>query len=187
MLLVCTLRIDDNELNARVSNTALNFVKFTPATLHPNQFRHHSCERAFIGNTIGQSNAVSDRVLDLRYCELPGADLHGVVLSGALVGDTNLKGANMTEAVMTKMYGVNANFENADFTSAVVDRVEFKGANLKGVKFYNAVITGTNFESANLTGADFEEALLGQEDVKRLCANPTVVGDTRLQIGCRGG
>ena len=91
----------------------------------------------------------------------------------------------MTEAVMTKMYGANADFSGADFTSSVVDRVEFKGAILRGVKFYNAVITGTNFEGADLENADFEEALLGQEDVKRLCANPTVKGESRLQIGCR--
>ena len=29
------------------------------------------------------------------------------------------------------------------------------------------------------------DALVGQEDTKRLCLNPTVVGETRLQVGCR--
>lgn len=30
------------------------------------------CERAYMGNTIGQANAVSDRPLDLRYCDFTG-------------------------------------------------------------------------------------------------------------------
>jgi hypothetical protein len=26
------------------------------------------CDRGFVGNTIGQANAVSDKILDLRLC-----------------------------------------------------------------------------------------------------------------------
>ena len=40
------------------------------------------CERAFVGNTIGQANAVSDKILDLRFCMLGGKDLSGKTLSG---------------------------------------------------------------------------------------------------------
>jgi len=29
------------------------------------------------------------------------------------------------------------------------------------------------------------DALIGQEDTKRLCGNPTVKDETRLQVGCR--
>ena len=39
------------------------------------------------------------------------------------------------------------------------------------VKFINAVITGAFFDGANLEGATFEDALIGGEDVKRLCAS----------------
>ena len=67
----------------------------------------------------------------------------------------------------------------------VVDRVTFDNANLTNANFYNAVITGTTYEGTNLTGATFEEALIGKEDVKRLCENPTVTGETRFQVGCR--
>lgn len=52
-------------------------------------------------------------------------------------------------------------------------------------KFVNAVITGVDFTNAILTGADFEDALVGGEDVKRLCANATLVEDSRYQVGCR--
>lgn len=56
----------------------------------------------------------------------------------------------------------------ADMTNAVIDRVDFRQANLSNVKFINAVITGTTFDGANLDGAVFEDALIGNEDVKRL-------------------
>ena len=44
---------------------------------------------------------------------------------------------------------------------------------------------GSEYEGTDLTGAQFEDALIGQEDQKRLCANPTVVDETRFQVGCR--
>ena len=41
------------------------------------------------------------------------------------------------------------------------------------------LIPGTTYENTILTGATFEEALIGKEDVKRLCANPTAGAITR--------
>lgn len=143
------------------------------------------CERAFVGNTIGQANAVSDRVLDLRECDLAKADLAGKTLSGALLVDASLQGANLQEAVLSKAYAVGTNFSGADLTNAVVDRVVFQRANLSGAVLKNAIITGSTFEGANLEGAVFEEALIGSEDAKRLCANPTLVGSSRVEVGCR--
>lgn len=143
------------------------------------------CERAFVGNTIGQANAVSDRILDLRKCEYDGKDLSTKTLSGALMVDASFKGTNLTEVVMSKAYALNADFTGANFTNAVVDRVTFDGANLANADFHNAVITGTTYEGTDLTGATFEEALIGKEDVKRLCDNPTVKGPTRFEVGCR--
>jgi hypothetical protein len=52
-------------------------VRLPPLDNDPNR-----CERAFVGNTIGQANAVSDRALDLRFCKLHGKDLHAKTLSG---------------------------------------------------------------------------------------------------------
>ncbi len=61
------------------------------------------CERAFTGNTIGQANAVSDKLLDLRQCDLTKADLSGKTLSGALLVDALLVNTNMQEVVMSKV------------------------------------------------------------------------------------
>ena len=56
---------------------ALADVRLPPLDNDPNR-----CERAFVGNTIGQANAVSDKALDLRFCDLKGKDLSGKTLSG---------------------------------------------------------------------------------------------------------
>jgi uncharacterized protein YjbI with pentapeptide repeats len=145
------------------------------------------CERAFTGNTIGQANAVSDKTLDLRGCKLAKADLSGKTLSGALLSDADLAGARMVETVMTKAYAVGASFKGADLSSAVIDRVDFSKADLSKVNFTNAILTGVTFEGADLSDAVFEDALIGNEDAKRLCANPTLKGESRLGVGCRGG
>ncbi|KAK9821447.1 hypothetical protein WJX81_008667 [Elliptochloris bilobata] len=126
------------------------------------------CERAFTGNTIGQANAVADKLLDLRECKLSGSDLSSKTLSGALLLNADLSNANLREVVLSKAYAVNTNFSGADMTNAVLDRVSFDGANLTNVKFVNAVITGSTFKGADLSGSIFEDALIGNEDAKRL-------------------
>ena len=52
-------------------------------------------------------------------------------------------------------------------------------------KFVNAVITGADFTDTILTDTNFEDALIGGEDVKRMCRNPTLVDESRLGVGCR--
>lgn len=167
-------------LGSAAPSVADSNVRLPPLDTDPNR-----CERAYTGNTIGQANAVSDKILDLRFCDFSGKNLSTKTLSGALLADANLSGTNLQEVVMSKAYAVGANFANADLTNAVVDRVVFDKANLRGTKFVNAVITGVTFDKADLTGANFEDALIGSEDAKRLCANPTVAGETRAQVGCK--
>ena len=159
---------------------AMAEIRLPPIDTDPNR-----CERAFVGNTIGQANAVSDKVLDLRKCSYEGADLSTKTLSGALMVNTNAKGANMRETVMSKVYAPDANFSGADFTNAVIDRATFDGSDMIGANFTNSVVTGVSFEEVDLTNADFTDALIGKEDAKRLCENPTVKDETRMQVGCR--
>jgi len=155
-------------------------LRLPPLDPDPNR-----CERGFTGNTIGQANGVSDKVLDIRFCNFKGANLKAKVLSGALMSETTFEGANMQEVVLSKAYAAKSNFRNVDFRNAIIDRATFQGADFTGAVFTNAVITGADFEKADLTNTDFEEALIGNEDVKRLCANPTLVEDSRFSVGCR--
>eukprot|EP00238_Polyblepharides_amylifera_P005487 CAMPEP_0196582058 /NCGR_PEP_ID=MMETSP1081-20130531/37256_1 /TAXON_ID=36882 /ORGANISM="Pyramimonas amylifera, Strain CCMP720" /LENGTH=183 /DNA_ID=CAMNT_0041902521 /DNA_START=213 /DNA_END=765 /DNA_ORIENTATION=- len=142
-------------------------AKLPPLDRDPNR-----CERGYTGNTIGQANGVSDKVLDIRMCNFDNSDLQGKVLSGALMSDSSFMNANMREAVLSKSYASNSKFNGADFTNAVIDRAVFTKADFTNAVFYNAVVTGVDFTDAIMTGANFEDALVGGEDVKRLCANP---------------
>lgn len=170
--------------------TALSLITAAPAAaefkLPPISNEPGRCERGYVGNTIGQANAVSDKVLDLRKCDYAGKNLAGKTLAGALLAEANLSNTNLQEAVLTKSYAVDSNFSGADLTNAVVDRVDFSNADLSNVKFVNAVVTGTLFDGANLTDTVWEDALIGNEDVKRICSNPTLKGESRFQVGCRG-
>ena len=58
-----------------------------------------------------QANAVSDKLLDLRKCKLPGANLSGKTLSGGIFVDADLSGSNLREAVFSKAYAVKSNFK----------------------------------------------------------------------------
>ena len=42
---------------------------------------------------------------------------------------------------------------------------------------------GTFFQGTNLEGSVWEDALIGNEDVKRLCENKTLIGESRDQVG----
>lgn len=167
-------------LGAGPASADLSNVRLPPLDNDPNR-----CARGFVGNTIGQANAVSDKPLDLRYCDFRGADLRTKTLSGAFMVDTDFSGADMRESVMSKAFALGANLSGADLTNSVIDRVVLDKANLTGAKLVNAVITGTTFEGTNLTDVNFEDALIGSEDAKRLCLNKTLVGESRDQVGCR--
>ena len=103
----------------------------TPPSSLPPPSDPNRCERAFTGNTIGQANAVSDRLLDLRACKLPGAKLDGKTLSGALMADGVFDGASLVEAVLSKAYARGASFKGANMANAVLDRLDWTGADLR--------------------------------------------------------
>jgi len=155
-------------------------VRLPPISSDPNR-----CARVLDGNTIGQANAVSDVLLDVRQCNLKNSKLDGVTLSGIVMdSDTVLDGSNMEQAVLTKAYAVGASMKKVNLSNAVLDRANLDGVDLSGSTLYNAVITGTSFEGTNLTNVIFEDAVIGREDAKRLCRNPTLKDESRDQVGC---
>ncbi|KAH9622706.1 hypothetical protein KSS87_014847, partial [Heliosperma pusillum] len=145
------------------------------------------CERAFVGNTIGQANGVYDKPLDLRMCDYSNdkSNLKGKTLSAALMVDAKFDGADMTEVVMSKAYAAGASFQGTDFTNAVLDRVNFERANLKGAIFKNTVLSGSTFNDAKLQDVVFEDTIIGYVDLQKLCLNKTINEDSRAELGCR--
>ncbi|KAK6936652.1 Pentapeptide repeat [Dillenia turbinata] len=145
------------------------------------------CEKAFVGNTIGQANGVYDKPLDLRFCDYTNEknNLKGKSLSAALMSDAKFDGADMSEVVMSKAYAVGASFKGVDFSNAVLDRVLFEKANLQGAVFRNTVLSGSTFNEALLEDAIFEDTIIGYVDLQKLCTNTTINKDGRAELGCR--
>ncbi|XP_057452676.1 thylakoid lumenal 17.4 kDa protein, chloroplastic isoform X1 [Lotus japonicus] len=161
--------------------TAAN-QRLPPLSTDPNR-----CERAFVGNTIGQANGVYDKPLDLRLCDFTNekSNLKGKTLSAALMSDAKFDGADMTEVVMSKAYAVGGSFKGVDFSNAVLDRVNFEKADLQGAVFKNTVLSGSTFDDAKLEGAVFEDTIIGYIDLQKLCRNKTIADDWRVELGCR--
>ncbi|GER28567.1 thylakoid lumenal 17.4 kDa protein [Striga asiatica] len=156
--------------------------RLPPLSTEPNR-----CERAFVGNTIGQANGVYDKPLDLRFCDYTNdkSNLKGKSLAAALMSDAKFDGADMTEVIMSKAYAVGASFKGTNFSNAVLDRVNFGKANLEGAVFKNTVLSGSTFDEAQLGDADFEDTIIGYIDLQKLCVNKTINDAGRTNLGCR--
>lgn len=181
--------------------------RLPPLSTDPNR-----CERAFDGNTIGQANGVADKVLDLRFCDFSNdtTNLKGKTLSAALMSGANFDNADLTEVIMSKAYAVGASFRGSQifktpysfsiclisdssvplfsgtiFNNGVVDRVDFGKSDLTGAQFVNTVLSGATFEEANLEGASFEDALIGYVDIQKICRNPTLPEEARIELACK--
>ncbi|KAL8050736.1 hypothetical protein ABFX02_06G099800 [Erythranthe guttata] len=167
--------------------TAVSPVIAASQRLPPLSNDPNRCERAFVGNTIGQANGVYDKPLDLRFCDYTNekSNLKGKSLAAALMSDAKFDGADMTEVIMSKAYAVGASFKGTDFTNAVIDRVNFGKANLEGAVFRNTVLSGSTFEEAQLKDVDFEDTIIGYIDLQKLCLNKTINDDSRANLGCR--
>ncbi|XP_052134761.1 thylakoid lumenal 17.4 kDa protein, chloroplastic [Oryza glaberrima] len=156
--------------------------RLPPLSTEPNR-----CERAFVGNTIGQANGVYDKPLDLRFCDYTNekTNLKGKSLAAALMSDSKFDGADMSEVVMSKAYAVGASFKGTDFTNAVIDRVNFEKADLQGAIFRNTVLSGSTFDDAKMQDVVFEDTIIGYIDLQKLCTNTSISADSRLELGCR--
>ncbi|XP_010252853.1 PREDICTED: thylakoid lumenal 17.4 kDa protein, chloroplastic [Nelumbo nucifera] len=156
--------------------------RLPPLSTEPNR-----CERAFVGNTIGQANGVYDKPIDLRFCDYTNdkSNLKGKSLAAALMSDAKFDGADMSEVVMSKAYAVGASFKGVDFSNAVLDRVNFGKANLQGAVFKNTVLSGSTFNEAQLEDAVFEDTIIGYIDLQKLCGNTTISAEGRIELGCR--
>ncbi|KAF3432789.1 hypothetical protein FNV43_RR23891 [Rhamnella rubrinervis] len=156
--------------------------RLPPLSTEPNR-----CERAFVGNTIGQANGVYDKPIDLRFCDYTNdkSNLKGKSLAAALMSDAKFDGADMSEVVMSKAYAVGASFKGVDFSNAVLDRVNFEKANLQGASFKNTVLSGSTFNEAQLEDVIFEDTIIGYIDLQKLCVNKTIDAEGRATLGCR--
>lgn len=103
-----TTHIFNFEKEACLSHSIWNLQRLPPLSTEPNR-----CERAYVGNTIGQANGVYDKPIDLRFCDYTNEknQLKGKSLAAALMSDAKFDGADLSEVVMSKAYAVGASFK----------------------------------------------------------------------------
>ncbi|XP_024029784.1 LOW QUALITY PROTEIN: thylakoid lumenal 17.4 kDa protein, chloroplastic [Morus notabilis] len=158
--------------------------RLPPLSTEPNR-----CERAFVGNTIGQANGVYDKPLDLRFCNYTNekSNLKGKSLAAALMSDAKFNGADMTEVVMSKSLFDPKSFAGVDFSNAEIYQVNFEKADLQGALFKNTVnhYSGSTFDDAREEGRVFEDTIIRYVDLQKLCTNKTISPDGRVELGCR--
>ena len=124
-------------------------------------------------------------------------------------GGEDLSGKNLIRGEFTNATFRNTNFSNADLRGALFNGVLLDGANLHGVDFSSgiayisrfkdvdlsdAILTDTNmlrstFDNIDVTGADFTNALLDNQQVKKICKTASGINsktgvDTRESLGC---
>ena len=98
--------------------------------------------------------------LDLRYTNLRGANLDEAMLQRALLVGANLQRARFREANLEHAYLIEADLEGAFFVWAKLQGASFKDANLRGAELQQADLMLADLTRARLQGANFEEAKL---------------------------
>ncbi|KAG6753641.1 hypothetical protein POTOM_041628 [Populus tomentosa] len=181
--------------------------RLPPLSTEPNR-----CEKAFVGNTIGQANGVYDKPIDLRFCDYTNdkSNLKGKSLAAALMSDAKFDGADMTEVVMSKAYAVGASFrgefvhgndeaackwslsgsENDMGGLKAIENDKFLFLTNAGVDFSNAVLDRVNFGKADLKGAVFKNTVLSgstfdEAQLEDAIFEDTIIGYIDLQKICR--
>jgi hypothetical protein len=92
---------------------------------------------------------------DLANLDLSGAQLMSANLNAAHLANTNLRGANLTKASI-----VEANLANTNLRQTNLSETTFVHSNLAQVAMQGATLYGTDFQWANLNGANLSTATI---------------------------
>lgn len=107
---------------------------------------------------------VSGRILGDLY--LPGANLEKLIFTDSDISGSNLHSANLTAAVATDaiMRGIIGTGSN--WTNAVIPGADLSGARFVGARFINTDMTDVKVdEQTNFAGAKFVGTYLGRTDL----------------------
>ena len=109
--------------------------------------------------------------LDLRHCNLQGADLSRLNLNGAIFDGARMQGVNLecAHTVSARFVGVQlqgANLKQSLMLRANIENAEIQGANLAGVFLEGATLMEVNLHGADLTLAYMQEALLRKTQIQ---------------------
>lgn len=97
---------------------------------------------------------------------LPGIDLRGSKLSGAVFRNAFLENAIFSNTIMNEVVFDDCIAESALFRQAVISNASFKGAYISRSFFTNAELHNSTFESADLSQANFQNAKMQDVDLR---------------------
>ncbi|MEA5563948.1 pentapeptide repeat-containing protein [Anabaena sp. UHCC 0399] len=138
----------------------------------------------------------SPTALALEYNKeiLIEADFSGRDLTDSSFTKANLRQSNFSNSNLrgVSFFAANlesANLQGADLTNATLDSARLIKTNLTNAVLEGAFAASAKFDGAIIDGADFTDALLRQDEQKKLCklakgTNPTTGRDTRDSLFC---
>lgn len=101
--------------------------------------------------------------MDMRGCELDGADLSKLNMNGVMFDRAELQGANLVEATAVgstffKALMANSNFKKAVLSGSSFDAAEMSYADMQFATCSGCTFVGTNMEGAMLASGTFTES-----------------------------
>jgi uncharacterized protein YjbI with pentapeptide repeats len=143
---------------------------------------------------IGRRNSKQDpqdRIIDLRFCDIRGAniknanlsyaDLKGAKISHAQLENANLSsaklqnadlsgailnGANLSKSSLNDAVLIDAYLQKTDLQNSDISNANLLEAHLQGAKLNHATLHYSNFRKAELQGANLREAKLKRTDLR---------------------
>jgi hypothetical protein len=110
--------------------------------------------------------------IDLSGADFAGTNLVGIVLAGANLWDTNFRGANLSNAVMSFAHLMGADLSGADLRNTYLSGSNLRIARLAWANLNGADLSGAELNSSNLMGASFSHATMAW----------TALGDVNLGV-----
>jgi uncharacterized protein YjbI with pentapeptide repeats len=115
-------------------------------------------------DTIAQNIQTLKKTRSCVNCDLRGANLQEMDLSGANLEGAQLIKANLSQAKLEKAYLIGANLQQANLKEAQLRDARLIDSDLSGSQLDNAELAGANLERANLTKASLRQANLSTSD-----------------------
>ena len=105
--------------------------------------------------------------LNLSGANLQGANLSSATLSGANLSNANLESANLQGASLSEAYLYRANLTGANFSNAGLPNANLRGTILIGTNFSRADLRSVNLSKMDLSNAVFTGANLSKANLSR--------------------
>ena len=123
--------------------------------------------------------------LDLRKCDLQGAQLDKASLDGTNFDGTDLRKAQLNRA---QLHGANLNntdlreaqLEKADISRAKLEDVDLSGAKLSNANMTHIRIIRAKLINARLYSADMSDSRISRSDLSRASFHRTILINTRI-------